>query len=180
MLSCGRVAESITAAHDTVWTTLFDMITTHLPADWKTWKDKFVSMTGIPCQMETDLKPDAILLHKDSKTIHVLEFKRASDFWPDSFERGFLRKWIRYRPLIEAFLEANPGWTVDLSVFSLGDRGLLDEKRWQENWNRLALPESGFKPFATKAAGMAQTVATTILECYNVALRNMNAAPGTY
>ena len=60
---------------------------------------------------------------------------------------------------------------MDLSIFSIGDRGLLDEERWQENWENLKLPEKGFKPFATKAAHLAQTAATAILECYNIALR---------
>ena len=88
-----------------------------------------------------------MLLHEPSKVIYVLEFKRASDFFPDSFERGFLRKYIKYQPLVEALEAANPGWDVQLTVFCLGDRGLLEEERWLDNWSILGLPASGFSPF---------------------------------
>ena len=118
-----------------------------------------------------------ILLHLESTTIHVLEFKRTSDFFPDSFERGFLRKFIKYQPLVEALMLSNPEWTVNLLVFTLGDRGLLDEERWLENWTTLALPDKGFSTFAVTAATLAQTTTTTILECYSVALKALNAAP---
>ena len=90
-------------------------------------------------------------------TIHVLEFKRTSDFFPDSFERGFLRKFIKYQPLVEALMLSNPDWSVNLLVFTLGDRGLLDEERWLENWATLALPDKGFSTFAVTAATLAQT-----------------------
>jgi ribonuclease HI len=179
VLTCGAMADAITAAHDTIWSDLFGLITAHLPADWKSWKDKVISTTGIPCCDLAHLKPDGVLLHEPSKVIYVLEFKRASDFFPDSFERGFLRKFIRYQPLVEALEAANPGWDVQLTVFCLGDRGLLEEERWLDNWSILGLPASGFLPFATTAARLAQTVATTILECYSAALRALHTAPSS-
>ena len=173
------MADAITAAHDTIWSDLFGLITAHLPADWKSWKDKVINTTGIPCYDLAHLKPDGVLLHEPSKVIYVLEFKRASDFFPDSFERGFLRKYIKYQPLVEALEAANPGWDVQLTVFCLGDRGLLEEERWLDNWSILGLPASGFSPFATTAARLAQTVATTILECYSAALRALHTAPSS-
>ena len=72
---------------------------------------------------------------------------------------------------------SNPDWTVNLLVFTLGDRGLLDEESWLENWTTLALPDKGFSTFAVTAATLAQTTTTSILECYSVALKALNAAP---
>ena len=64
-------------------------------------------------------QPDGVLLHNEDKRIIVLEFKRTSDFWPDSFTKGYLRKWVKYAPLVASLREANPGWTVDLAIFVL-------------------------------------------------------------
>ena len=85
------------------------------------WKDKVISTTGLPCLSLASLKPDGLLWHKEDKLIHVLEFKHTTDFFPDSFELGFLRKFIKYTPLVLALEHANPDHTVSLFVFTLGD-----------------------------------------------------------
>ena len=121
MLRCSAVHEAVTAAHDKVWATLFPMICSHLPPGWTTWKDKVVSTTTVPCLSLASLKPDGLLWHKEDKLIHVLEFKHTTDFFPDSFERGFLRKFIKYTPLVRALETANKEHMVCLFVFTLGD-----------------------------------------------------------
>ena len=108
----------------------------------------------------------------------MLKFKHTTDFFPDSFERGFLRKFIKYTPLVWALEHANPDHTVCLFVFILGDRGLLDEERWAANWAHLSLPPKGLAPFCVCAALLAQDVATDILATYTVALQNLATAPG--
>ena len=165
-------------AHDKVWTTLFSLLCSHLPPGWTMWKDKVISTTDIPCLSQASKKPDGLLWHKEDKLIHVLEFKRTTDFFPDSFELGFLRKFIKYTPLVQALETANKDHTVRLFVFTLGDRGLLDEERWTANWAHLSLPPKGLAPFCVRAALLAQEVATDILATYKVAMQNLSSAPG--
>ena len=85
---------------------------------------------------------------------------------------------VKYSPLVDALELANPGFEMELLVFCLGDRSLLDSTHWKSNWESLCLPERGFRPFCTAAALVAQQVASDILTVYNAVLKNLNAAPG--
>jgi hypothetical protein len=140
--------------------------------------------TLIPCEdiselnPESQLKPDGLLRNIEEKTIFVLEFKRTSDFWPDCFSRGYLKKWVKYAPLVQAIQESNPGWKVELAIFVLGDRGLLDEEQWEDSWELLGLAPRLLQPFCIKAVLAAQTATTSCLAVYNTALQALNAAPG--
>ena len=176
VLTCGGLPNAVTAAHDEAWTSLFHSITSHLTQAWDKWKDKVVHTTGIPCGLSADLKPDGILLHQEDKRIIVLEFKRTSVFWPDSFTKGYLRKWVKYAPLVSSLQDANPGWKVDLAIFVLGDRGLFDEEQWEDSWATLGLPTRHFKPFCVKAVLAAQTAESSILAVYNIALKKLNSS----
>ena len=177
VLTCGAVPDAITAAHNTVWAALFKTLCSHLDLTWTKIYDTVVNRTDIPCVEHSHLKPDGILSQESTKTLYVLEFKRTNDFFPDSFSRAFLRKLVKYKPLLESLRTSNPWWTVELFIFSLGDRGLLDEERWEANWDKMGLPENKLTPFCVQACSLAQTVATDILEVYSGAMQVLNAAP---
>ena len=177
MLTCGGLPDAVTDAHNAAWSTLYNFITSRLSPAWEHWLDKPVHTTSIPCDYLSELKPDGILLHEEQKRIVVLEFKRTSDFWLDSFARGFLQKWIKYTPLVDSLRSSNPGWSVDLAVFVLGDRGLLDEDQWKSSWETIGLPPKLLGPFCIKAVLAAQTAATSTLAVYNTALKKLNASP---
>jgi hypothetical protein len=168
------MSDAVTAAHDKAWKPLFALICSHLAPEWQVWRDEFVGKTDIPCDSLTTLKPDGLLWNPEEGIIEVLEFKRTNDFFPDSFKKGFLKKWIKYKPLVTALEAANPGCKVRLSVFTLGDRGLHDEARWAENWSKMDLPPKGLYPFCVKAALLAQEVATDILAVYSGVLKNLS------
>ena len=71
VLSCIAVSEAITAAHNKAWSTLYNLLVSHLPQSWEHWYDKVVSTIDIPCASHSHLKPDAILRHKLSKSIYI-------------------------------------------------------------------------------------------------------------
>jgi hypothetical protein len=166
-------------AHNDAWEPLFAKIKKYMKTGWESWLDKVIANTEIPCQRLTKLKPDGILRNQESEEMFLLEFKRTSDFFTDSLDRGFLRKWIKYTPLVEALQEANPRYKITLLIFVLGDRGFIDETQWWSNWKAMGLKEASFKSFCIKAALAAQEVADTTLAVYSAAVKNMNAKPST-
>ena len=86
-----------------------------------------MSSTTVPSGHSSHLKPDGLLVHREAQEIRVLEFKRTNDFFEDSFKRALLKKWVKYKPLADDIRQEHPDWDVQLLVFVLGDRGLLDE-----------------------------------------------------
>ena len=70
------------------------------------------------------------------------------------------------------------GWDVQILVFIIGDRGLLDEDRWRSNWKNLNLEQKSFTPFCKGAIVAAQAAATDILTVYKGALLAYHAADG--
>jgi hypothetical protein len=180
VLSCIAVSEAITAAHNKAWSTLYNLLVSHLPQSWEHWYDKVVSTIDIPCASHSHLKPDAILRHKLSNSIYILEFKRTNDFFLDSFRRGYLKKVVKYTPLIDALKSSNPDYHIELLIFCLGDRGLLDSSLWASNWETLSLPDNCLSPFCTIAALVAQQVASDILAVHSTAMKKLNAAPGPW
>jgi hypothetical protein len=177
VLTCEIMSDAITAAHNTAWSALYTKIISHFSDRWDKWYDEIVSKTTVPCESLTELKPDAILHNKDTKQIFVLEFKRTNDFFVDGLRRGYLKKTVRYAPLVTAMEESNPGYEVLLLIFCLGDRGLLDFQLWKSNWEALELPEASLKQFCSDAALLAQQVATDILLVYSGVLKSMGGAP---
>ena len=85
---------------------------------------------------------------------------------------------MKYTPLIDALKSSNPDYHIELLIFCLGDRGLLDSSLWASNWETLSLPDKGLSPFCTAAALVAQQVASDILAVYSTAMKKLNAAPG--
>ena len=59
----------------------------------------------------------------------MLEFKQTTDFFPDSFERVLLRRWVKYQPLIEDLKKENPKQEIELLVFVLSASSLFNENR---------------------------------------------------
>ena len=108
-----------------------------------------------------------------------MEFKRTNNFFVVGLRRGYLKKIVKYAPLVVALETANLDYEVLLFIFCLGDRGLLDFPLWKTNWEALELPKASLKQFCSNAALLAQQVATDILLVYSGVLKSMGAAPAS-
>ena len=80
--------------------------------------------------------------------------------------------------MVRALHISRPGWTIELLTFVLGDRGFFDEALWKEHWERLKLPDSAFKGFATLAVQSAHEVADEILTTYQGAIKAKKTGDG--
>jgi len=180
--SCKQMHDAITLGHDNAWRALYENLIKHVPDKTGYWFDTklaSIPLSNLSCSVGTagKYKPDGLVEMLQNRTLYLLEFTRTSDMWEDSLERANVRKRDKkgYKLMIEALKKARPGWNVNLITFVLGDRGFFNEDQWKENWNRLKLPECGFKHFAVLAVQMAHEVADDILQAYNGAIAAQNA-----
>ncbi len=135
VLWCPAGKDAVQLAHDSVWELMLRVLKDTLSREWEHWLAVPIHLTDIDGCPLSHLQPDGpgVLWNLTTQTIHLLEFS-TSDFYINNFQRDFLAEQDCYVPLVTQISDRLPHWSVTLSVFILGDRGLYPEHHWQSLW----------------------------------------------
>ena len=158
MLRCSTLSNAITAAHDSILSSIRLALRDQCPHFTQHWCTTagtlFPGLTAafpslVPhldrprfANLERQV-PDAIFVHTDETRVVIIELARTDDLLDGYWRDRRAAKDEKYRPLREAIAAAT-GATVVQATLVIGFRGGLCESEWRAQLAPLGLSSSAF------------------------------------
>lgn len=170
--ACRQTADIVTASHNKVWKTLYDVITLNAPKAARMVFDTPMAKSGFKhTQGVTKLQPDGLFLNPNTLQLFILEFARTGDSRPDKLQSSTWRKQSKYETLRTELQTANPELVVQVIPFIIGARSFVVEADWEANWHQLGLPAAALRKAITRTMARNQEVISDILDVRTAVLR---------
>lgn len=138
---------------------------------WAQFFDPAVAPLAPPRADLGRLRPDAVAIRWDRRSLFLLEVTRPYDSKLDFSERADLTKLARYQAVVDRFKAVAPHWHAETIPFTIGIRGTFDEGAWSRRLADLDISQDSIPRLLNRVVDVALSALDVVYEARSSALR---------